>query len=274
MLGILYIVSTPIGNLEDITLRAVNTLRSADIIVCEDTRVSAKLLQHLGISKKLISHNNYNENEKTDFVISLLKEGHNIALISDAGTPLISDPGYVLVQQAQQENIKIEAIGGMCSPIVALTLSGLPTNRFLFLGFLDKSNTKKQEIFKKYMDSEATIIFFESPNRLLDSLQAMVDIYGKEQEVVVARELSKLYEEVKKDSLANLIMFYENNKPRGEFVVLYHPQAAIYDINNIEDLIKEYSNLSTKDMAKTLAEITGINKNIIYDKIIQYKNQL
>ncbi|MCL2566993.1 MAG: 16S rRNA (cytidine(1402)-2'-O)-methyltransferase [Alphaproteobacteria bacterium] len=274
----LYIVSTPIGNLDDITLRAINTLKMADVIVCEDTRVSLKLLQHLGISKKLISYNNYNENEKTAFIINLLKEGNNIALISDAGTPLISDPGYVLVNQARQENIKIEAIGGVSAPIVALTLSGLPADKFLFLGFLDKSSNKKQETFKKYQNAEATLIFFESPNRILDTLKDMAAVYGEQQQAATARELSKMYEEVKLDTLNNLIAFYESSKPRGEFVVLCRPSAKPYDINNLENLIKEHMKesvgLSTKDMSKNLAEITNINKSIIYDKIVQYKNQL
>ncbi|MDR0484954.1 MAG: 16S rRNA (cytidine(1402)-2'-O)-methyltransferase [Alphaproteobacteria bacterium] len=278
MIGTLYIVSTPIGNLDDITLRAIKTLQSVDIIVCEDTRVSSKLLQHLGISKKLISYNNYNENDKTLSIINLIEDGNNIALISDAGTPLISDPGYLLVHKARQKNIKVEAIGGVCSPIIALTLSSLPTNRFLFLGFLDKSASKKKDIFKKYQDSEATLIFFESPNRILNTLQDMLEVFGDNQEVVVAKELSKLYEEVKKDTLANLIEFYENNKPRGEFVVLCYPMEKTYSIDSLQELISTYlkdnAMESTKNVAKSLSAITNINKNIIYDEIIKYKNQL
>jgi 16S rRNA (cytidine1402-2'-O)-methyltransferase len=276
--GNLYIVSTPIGNLEDITLRAIKTLEYVDIVVCEDTRVSKKLLNHLGIkNKRLVSYNNYNENEKTSYIISLLEEGNNVALISDAGTPLISDPGFILVRELIQKNIKIEAIGGISAPIVALTLSGLPTNKFLFLGFLDKSSSKKKKLFEKYKNDDLTLIFFESPNRVQATLQDILEVLGENQEVVVARELTKLYEEIKTDTVCELINYYETKKPRGEMVVLLKPSLNTeYTLENIAELIKEHlsGDKSTKEISKDIANITGLSKNIVYDEVIKYKNQL
>ncbi len=275
--GILYIVSTPIGNLDDITLRAIKVLNEVDIVVCEDTRVSKKLLAHLGINKKLVSYNNYNENNKTSYIVSLLQEGNNIALISDAGTPLVSDPGFVLVRSLIKKNIKIEAIGGISSPIVALTLSGLPTNKFLFLGFLDKSSTKKKVLFEKYKNDDLTLIFFESPNRVQNTLQDIADVFRDNQEVVIARELTKLYEEIKVGSVSSLINFYQENKPRGEMVVLLKPSLdKNYNLENIGNLIQEYlqSSKSTKETSKKIAEITGLSKSMVYDKVIKFKNKL
>lgn len=276
--GILYIVSTPIGNLDDITLRAIKTLQNVDIIVCEDTRVSKKLLSHLGINnKKFISYNNYNENDKKGYLVQLLEEGNDIVLISDAGTPLISDPGFVLVRELLQKDIKVEAIGGISSPIVALTLSGLPTNRFLFLGFLDKSSVKKKLLFEKYKNDNLTIIFFESPNRIQNTLQDISDIFGDNQEVVIARELTKLYEEIKIDSACNLLKYYEENKPRGEMVVLLKPnKEEYYSLDNIGTLIEEHLQLgkSTKQVSKDVSVITGLNKSEVYDEVLKFKNQL
>jgi 16S rRNA (cytidine1402-2'-O)-methyltransferase len=246
--------------------------------VCEDTRVSKKLLNHLGIkNKRLVSYNNYNENEKTSYIISLLEEGNNVALISDAGTPLISDPGFILVRELIQKNIKIEAIGGISAPIVALTLSGLPTNKFLFLGFLDKSSSKKKKLFEKYKNDDLTLIFFESPNRVQATLQDILEVLGENQEVVVARELTKLYEEIKTDTVCELINYYETKKPRGEMVVLLKPSLNTeYTLENIAELIKEHlsGDKSTKEISKDIANITGLSKNIVYDEVIKYKNQL
>lgn len=275
--GILYIVSTPIGNMDDITLRAIKTLQEVDIIVCEDTRVSKKLLTHLGINKKLVSYNNYNENEKTDYIVHLLKEGNNIALISDAGTPLISDPGFVLVRELRKQDIKIEAVGGISAPIVALTLSGLPTNKFIFLGFLDKSSNKKKNLFEKYKGDDLTLICFESPNRIQATLQDIADSLGENQEVVIARELTKLYEEIKIGTALELVVYYEQTKPRGEMVLLLKPSFNVeYGLEDIGALIKEHlkGDKSTKEISKEIASITGLSKNMVYDEVIKYKNQL
>lgn len=275
--GTLYIVSTPIGNLDDITIRAIKTLQEVDIIVCEDTRVSKKLMTHLNINKKLISYNNYNENEKTSYIVSLLEEGNQVALISDAGTPLISDPGFILVKELIKKDIKIQAIGGVSSPIIALTLSGLPTNKFLFLGFLDKSSTRKKSLLEKYKNDDLTLIFFESPNRIQNTLQDIVDVFGENQEVVIARELTKLYEEIKIGIAIDLIHYYNNTKPRGEMVVLLKPSINNeYNIKNISLLIQEYlsTDRSTKEISKEIANITGLSKSLVYDEVIKHKNKL
>ncbi|MFL1780632.1 16S rRNA (cytidine(1402)-2'-O)-methyltransferase [Candidatus Hepatincolaceae symbiont of Richtersius coronifer] len=268
----LYIISTPIGNLDDITLRAIKILNLVDIVVCEDTRISKKLLNHLQISKPLISYNNYNEQEKTQLLSKLLLEGKNIGLISDAGTPLISDPGFLLIRECYAKGIVVTTAPGPCSIIAALVLSGLPLNRFLFLGFLNKSSLKKQELFKKYQYEDITLAFFESPHRILNTLQDLAKIFPKGQEVVIAKELTKLYEEIKINTLDNLIAFYQTNKAYGELVILIKPKLDALPVNDLIAIIK--SNLGTlnpSDLAKKLAKEFNTTKNIIYEEILKLK---
>ena len=196
MSGKLYIVATPIGNLKDITLRAIEILKEVDIIACEDTRVAKKLLNHLGIkNKNLISYYEQVEDKVSEKLIKKLKEGKNIALISDAGTPTISDPGYRLIKKAIDLGIEIISIPGAFAGIVALTVSGLPTDKFIFLGFLPQKDKQKIEILKKYGILNTTLIIYESPHRLIKTLKVLKNIFGN-CEIVLAKELTKIHETI------------------------------------------------------------------------------
>lgn len=220
----LFIVSTPIGNLKDITFRAIETLKEVEAIVCEDTRVSSKLLQEYGISKPLIVLNDFNEENELPRIISLLNENKQVALISDAGTPLVSDPGFKLVQYAIKKGYSITSIPGPSAPISALTVSGFPPDKFLFLGFLPKSKEKKKksftEIYKLQSKLNPTVICFETPQRIVETLEVIQEVYG-DIHIAVARELTKMFEEVKRDNVSNLVEYFNQSKPKGEFVVLF-----------------------------------------------------
>jgi 16S rRNA (cytidine1402-2'-O)-methyltransferase len=271
----LYIVATPIGNLEDITHRAVRILSEVDLIVCENKKVSSKLLKHLNISKKLVNYNAFNENTNVDIIINLIKEHNSVALISDAGTPLISDPGFHLVQACISNNIEVITIPGASSVISALSVSALPLNKFVFLGFLDKTSNKRQQALKEFIDSDITIVFFESPHRILNTLKDIAQVFAHNQTVVLARELTKLYEEVKRDTVENLIEFYNSNKAKGEFVVLLKPTAKI--LHHTEEDIHKYIAIhidtqKPKDLAKTIALKFNITTKASYDIITAFKN--
>ncbi|OGE05364.1 16S rRNA (cytidine(1402)-2'-O)-methyltransferase [Candidatus Curtissbacteria bacterium RIFCSPLOWO2_01_FULL_41_18] len=223
-MGVLFIVATPIGNLGDITLRAIESLKSVDYVLCEDTRVTAKLLNHFGISKKMVSFNDFNEDQKMLAVISDLTSGKNIALVSDAGTPLISDPGYKLVRTAIHRGIRVESIPGPTSITTALTLSGLPPDKFTFLGYLPKQGGKRLKMLEAVRQNQknlkSTTIIFESPFRVLKTLESIKDIFG-DIDVVVCRELTKLYEEIRREKVSQSIAHFSQTKPKGEFVILF-----------------------------------------------------
>ncbi|MCZ6914011.1 MAG: 16S rRNA (cytidine(1402)-2'-O)-methyltransferase, partial [Rickettsia endosymbiont of Ixodes persulcatus] len=192
----LYIVSTPIGNFEDITLRAISTLKNSDIILCEDTRISQKLLAKHDMHTKLQIYNDHSDKKDREHIISLIKAGNIVSLISNAGTPLISDPGYKLSRDLRMLNCHIDVIPGVSAPITALTLSALPTDRFLFHGFLPKTTESKKKVFSELVNLKATLIFFETAPRLINTLSVAKEILGN-QEICVARELTKLYQEIK-----------------------------------------------------------------------------
>ncbi len=225
----LYVVATPIGNLEDITLRALNTLFSVDLILCEDTRRTLALLKHYqkpGFEiPQLVSYYEENEWQRIPETIAKLKEGKNIALVSNAGTPTISDPGFKLVREAWRENIPVVSIPGPSSPIAALSVSGLPTDKFMFLGFLPGKPSGRIKLFSDLKINlekiSATVIFFESPHRLVKALTDLKNVLG-DIEIVIARELTKVYEEVQKQKVSWFIDKYFQNKPKGEFVVLFN----------------------------------------------------
>lgn len=218
----LYLVSTPIGNLKDITLRAIEVLSSVEIIACEDTRKTGLFLEKLEIKNKpqLISYYEENEQGRIPQIINFLKEGKNVALVSNAGTPTISDPGYKLVRECIRESISIESIPGPSSVLAALTSSGLPTDKFLFLGFLSKKEARKKAILES-LPKKTTIIFFESPFRLLKILNEIKNVYG-DIEIVICRELTKIYEEVRREKITEVINYFTKNKPRGEIIVLFN----------------------------------------------------
>src|SRR3989344_5021259 len=224
MIGTLYIISTPIGNLADITLRALEILRSVDYILCEDTRVAGKLLIRYQIHKTMVSLNDFNEASKITSVVGDLMSGKNIALVSDAGTPLVSDPGYKLVRECIPQKIAVEAIPCPTSLVTALTVSGLPPDKFTFLGYLPKQDGKRLKILKVVKDDQknlkSTTIIFESPFRILKTLEAIKEVFG-DIDVVVCRELTKLYEEVRREKVSQSIAHFSQTKPKGEFVILF-----------------------------------------------------
>lgn len=215
----LYIVSTPIGNFEDITLRAISTLKNSDIILCEDTRISQKLLAKHDIRTKLQVYNDHSDEKDRENIISLIKANKIVSLISDAGTPLISDPGYKLVRDLRSLNFPIDVVPGVSSPITALTLSALPTDRFLFCGFLPKTIESKKKLFTEFANIRATLIFFEAAPRLINTLLIAKEILGN-REICVARELTKLYQETTNANIDEVITFYQNNTLKGEIVLL------------------------------------------------------
>ncbi|MEZ5690521.1 MAG: 16S rRNA (cytidine(1402)-2'-O)-methyltransferase [Rickettsiales bacterium] len=272
----LYVVSTPIGNMEDITLRAINILKIVDLVACEDTRVSGKLLSHYGIKKELISYNDHNAGKQKDKIIHAINEGKRVALISDAGTPLISDPGYRLIQEAIENNIYITAIPGASSVITSLCVSGLPTDKFFFGGFLPN----KENALKKHLNNltsiPATLIFFESARRLVKTLNIMNEIFG-DRKAAISRELTKLYEENKRGTLSEILTDIESNgAPRGEIVILISPPNSNKLINDSQEIENEIKNiLQTKSIKETVAivvEKTGISRKIIYEKTLKIKN--
>jgi 16S rRNA (cytidine1402-2'-O)-methyltransferase len=214
----LYIVSTPIGNLKDITLRAIETLKSVDLIAAEDTRHTKILLDAYQISKPLTSFFEHNQLKKTSHLIDLLKQGKNVALVSDAGTPGISDPGYSLIHAAQENNIPITVIPGVSACITALTASGLPAHRFIFEGFLPPKSQARRKKLTALKDEEATLIFYESPHRLLKTLKDMQELWDDPM-IVVARELTKKFEEIRKEKASLLIEHFSRHAPKGEFVL-------------------------------------------------------
>ena len=222
----LYIVSTPIGNLKDITLRAIETLKAVDLIAAEDTRHTKILLDAYQIQKPLTSFFEHNQIKKAGHLLGLLKTGKNIALVSDAGTPGISDPGLVLVRLAQENNVPITVIPGVSACITALTASGLPAHRFVFEGFLPPKSGARRNKLISLKGQEATLIFYESPHRLLKTLKDMRDVWD-DPFIVVARELTKKFEEIRKDKASLLIEHFSRQPPRGEFVLLCHSQTIL-----------------------------------------------
>ncbi len=217
--GKLILVPTPIGNLDDITLRAIEVLKNADVILAEDTRVSSKLMNHLSIDKKLTPHHKFNEHKTLGAVVSKLQEGKQVALISDAGTPGISDPGFLLVRDCAEKGIEVECLPGATALIPALAVSGLPADRFVFEGFLPQKKGRQKRMLQ-LVDEPRTMIFYESPFRLVKTLSQLAEYFGEERKACVCRELSKLFEEIKRASLAELQEYYTQHPPKGEIVMV------------------------------------------------------
>lgn len=215
----LYLVPTPIGNLDDITLRAIKILSSVDLILAEDTRTSGVLLKHLHIQKKTESYHAHNEHQRIDSIIERLQNGHKIALISDAGTPAISDPGFLLVRACLRHNIDVECLPGATAFVPALVKSGLPSERFTFEGFLPHKKGRKTRL-ERLLHETKTMIFYESPHRLLKTLTQFSEVFGGEREVSVSRELTKIHEETQNGTLDDLIIYFSEKKIKGEIVIV------------------------------------------------------
>jgi len=273
--GKLFIVSTPIGNLEDITYRAVDTLKNVDLILAEDTRHSAKLISHFQISKKLIAFHDHNEKSQFMKIIEKLKDGFNIALISDSGTPLINDPGFNLVRSAKQEGINVIPIPGPSSPIAALSASGLPADSFTFLGFVPSKDTDKINFLKKIKYATGTSILFEAPSRILKTTSLIKEIFGSKRNVCLAKEISKIHETIITGDIDKIIHYLEESPDhqKGEFVVLIggfnnkEIDEKLIILNEIiPHLLKE---MSASKAAKLAAKITSLDKDTCYKAIIE-----
>ncbi len=269
--GKLYIVATPIGNLNDITQRAIITLESVDLIAAEDTRHSGLLLQHYGIKKPFFALHDHNEQQKASHLIEKLKNGINIALISDAGTPLISDPGFHLVRACQKENIVVVPIPGACAAITALSVAGIASNRFSFEGFLPAKTKARCDKLAELETETRTLIFYESTHRILDTLNDMSKIFGGERYIVIARELTKTWETIYGDTLENIIPWLkeDSNRTRGEFVLIVDGISEKDNNNEISPQAVKLLELLTKELplkkaSSIVAETFGYKKNALY----------
>jgi 16S rRNA (cytidine1402-2'-O)-methyltransferase len=269
--GTLYVVATPIGNLEDITLRAIRVLREADAIACEDTRHTRKLLDHLGISKPTVSYHEHNEAERADDLIARLRGGQSIALVSDAGTPLISDPGFRVVHRALDEGFHVVAVPGPCAAVVALAGSGLPTHAFTFAGFLPRKEGERRRLLESLRDREETLIFYEAPHRILETLDDVAEVLGNPP-VVVARELTKLHEESVRGSAAE-VRAVLGGRPgvKGEITLLIGPErpGAAAVLEPVAEAVRrlEGEGVSRMDAMKRVARERGLPKREVYRQV-------
>lgn len=274
MAGILYIVATPIGNLQDITLRALDTLKSVDLIAAEDTRHSKKLLEHYNVTTRLLALHDHNEREKYPYLLSLLEEGKSIALISDAGTPLISDPGYHLVTALRAAGIKIVPVPGACAAIAALSVAGLPTDQFLFVGFLPSKSQARQNRLSELKLIESTLIFYEAPHRILDLITDVIQVFGDERQLVIARELTKTFETILSGSAAEILqkLKADPHQQLGEFVVLIEGKTQ-ETAKEMQQALQVYQilakELPMKQAVQLAAEISKIKKNALYEQALK-----
>ena len=275
MTGTLYIVATPIGNLEDITLRALRILKEADLVAAEDTRHSRKLLTHFGISRPLTSYFDHNKELKGEYILERVRQGLNVALVTDAGTPCISDPGYQLVRDAVAAGLNVVPIPGACAAITALSASGLATDYFTFAGFLPNRQGKRRERLQSLAGERALLIFYESPKRVLATLRDMLETLG-DREVVVARELTKMYEEFLRGKLSALIGEAEQREIRGEVAILVTPagEPPLPDTPEMEGLLRSYlasGECSLKDAVQRVTRETGLPKSAVYAEALRQK---
>ena len=278
--GVLYVVATPIGNLEDFSVRAVDTLRKVDLIAAEDTRHTQPLLRHYGIDTPTQAWHEHNERAQLARMIGLLSEGKSVALVSDAGTPLISDPGFPLVREASAAGIKVVPVPGPSALICALSAAGLPTDRFLFAGFPPRGGSQRRAWFEALVSERATLVFYESGHRIEDSLADMATLFGAERQAVLARELTKLHETFLRGSLAALIerVAQDADQRRGEMVVLLAGAPALADESSLsidlgELLPRLLQEMPLKRVVTLLAELTGAKKNWLYDQALKCKQR-
>ena len=271
MAGMLYLVPTPIGNLGDISERCRRTLEEADFIAAEDTRVSLKLLNYLGIKKSLVSYYEHNKAFKGNVILDRILAGETCALVSDAGSPAISDPGEDLVRLCAEHGITVTAIPGPCAVITALSISGLPTGRFCFEGFLSTAKKSRKEHLASLQGETRTMIFYEAPHKLLSTLEDLAEAFGNERKISLCRELTKLHEEVVRTTLGEAIEKYTANAPKGEFVLVVDGAAPVEkEVPTAEDagaMVKRLmgEGLSRKDAIKQTAKALDLPKNVVYD---------
>ena len=279
MTGTLYLCATPIGNLEDMTFRVVRTLKEVDLIAAEDTRNSIKLLNHFDIHTPMTSYHEYNRIEKAHVLVEKLKEGQNIALITDAGTPGISDPGEDLVRICQEEGVPVTSLPGACACVTALTLSGLPTRRFCFEAFLPAEKKDRQQVLAELKEESRTMIIYEAPHRLVRTLTELQEVLG-DRRLTICRELTKKHETAFRTTIADLIAHYENEKPLGECVLVIEGKSrqelkeeavASWEEISIEEHMEIYEKqgISRKDAMKQVAKDRGVSKRDIYSYLMK-----
>lgn len=277
--GSLYIVPTPIGNLQDMTLRAIEVLKTVDWIAAEDTRHSHYLLQHFSVITPRMSLHEFNERERTEKLIELLQKGKSIALISDAGTPLISDPGYFLVREVRKQGIRVIPIPGPCAAITALSAAGLPTNRFVFEGFLPARATVRNQHLMLLLQEDRTMIFYEAPHRIVETLLSLHEVFGPAREVVLARELTKLHETIYNGTLGSIVEWIVEHpdEQRGEMVVMVagvelriEDEKTIAPEQIFKVLLKE---LTLSEAVRLTSKITGERKNVLYQLALDLKER-
>ena len=278
MAGMLYLVPTPIGNLGDISIRCRQTLEEADFIAAEDTRVTLKLLNHLGIKKSLVSYYEHNKAQKGNQIVERILAGETCALVSDAGSPAISDPGEDLVKQCAEQGITVCAIPGPCAVITALSISGQATGRFCFEGFLSTAKKSRKEHLESLKAEKRTMIFYEAPHKLPATLESMAEAFGGDRPISLCRELTKLHEEVIRTTLAGAIELYQQQAPKGEFVLVVagapeqeEETATAQDAKSrVEELMAQ--GLSRKDAVKQTAQELNLPKNAVYDAALSIDN--
>ena len=279
MSGTLYLVATPIGNLGDLSPRAVETLHAADFIAAEDTRVSVKLLNHFEIRKPLVSYHQHNHITAGNAILQRLLAGESCALVTDAGTPAISDPGEDLVRLCAEHQVTVTTIPGCCAGISALAVSGLPTGRFTFEGFLPVNRKNRRERLESLRGEERTMLFHEAPHKLLTTLEDLSAAFGPERPVSLCRELTKLHEEVRRTTLGEAAAYYRENPPRGEFVLVVagaqpREEAAVtLDEGVGQVLALKSQGIRLKDAAKEVAEHTGLSKNELYAAALERQTE-
>jgi 16S rRNA (cytidine1402-2'-O)-methyltransferase len=276
--GVLYVVATPIGNLDDITYRAVKLLREVDLIAAEDTRHSHRLLQHYSIVTPMTSLHEHNEQARIPGLLERLSTGDSIALLSDAGTPLISDPGFPLVREARRTGIDVVPLPGPNAAVCALSAAGLPSDRFLFAGFPPKQGAQRRRWLEALAREQATLVFYESSHRILESLKQMAEVFGPDRSGVIARELTKLHETFLHGKLSELVALLEedDNQRRGEFVLLLHGHAGdreeelSLDADRILEVLG--AELPVGQAAKLSAQLTGMKKNELYQRLLEKRS--
>ena len=278
MAGTLYLCATPIGNLEDMSMRAIRILKEADLIAAEDTRNSMKLLNHFEIKTKMTSYHEYNKVEKAHFLINKLQEGLDIALITDAGTPGISDPGEEVVKRCLEQGITVTSVPGACAAVNALILSGLPTRRFVFEGFIPGETKEKRKVMDRIREETRTIILYEAPHHLKKTLQLLHEELGDRQ-ICLCREMTKRYEDIHRGSLSEIIAFYEKEDPRGEYVLILagkDPEDILRESQerwenvSLADHMNHYEQMGfdRKEAMKKVAKDRGVKKRDIYQRLL------
>jgi len=270
----LFVVATPIGHLDDMTFRAIDILKSVSIVAAEDTRQSAQLFKHYNISTQLTACHDHNESNKIEQLVQKLLAGDDIALISDAGTPLISDPGFKLVRAAQEHGIRVVPVPGACAAIAALSAVGLPSDRFSFEGFLPSKASQRISQLEKLKNETQTLIFYEAPHRILECVKNMAEVFGENRPVGFAREITKTFETIKKMTLKDLVSFIENdhNQEKGEIVLVIGgaPEKTDLEQEKLDELLKRLlQDLSVKAASQLAADLTGVKKKVAYQRALE-----